>query len=99
MNDKTLIPLPIKLRKNTYDYTQVLRNGSYAIYEQRDGQRIVAYEVFKIRIKNEYVIQGKTIPTKECYPSNEDFGYSAYCCMTLQEAINKFLRCKPSKRC
>ena len=40
---------PLKLRKNGFDYTQVLRGEKAYIYKQDDENEFVAYEVLPIK--------------------------------------------------
>lgn len=87
---KTRIPLPISLRKNGFIYTQVYRGTRSCIYEQRVGQILIAFEVFIIRERSERSILGKIIPAKEIFPSNEDFGKTAWTYWTLEQAMKKF---------
>ena len=82
--------LPSKLRKNGFDYTQVLREGRKAIYEQRASEICLYYEVFIIRTRPERNLKGKILSAKEVYPSNEDFGKTAWTCLSYEKALEKF---------
>lgn len=97
METNNFLSLPTKVRKNGYIYTQVLRNGRCAIYEQTTGQKTIAYEVFIIQIQRERNFKGEIFPRKEKFPSNEDFGYSAWSIKDRQKAISKLLELTTKK--
>lgn len=82
--------LPKQLRKNGYDYSQVLRGKSACIYAQHVSPNVIRYEVFKIKIKPAITINGKRIPPHERFPGNEDFGKWAWCCWDLVAAKKRF---------
>ena len=84
-------PLPLKLRFNGFDYTQVYRTDCEAIYEQRVSESCTAYEVFIIKKIPEKIIKGKIIMAHERFPRNEDFGKSAWTYPNLTRAMNKLL--------
>jgi hypothetical protein len=84
-------PLPLKLRKNGFDYTQVLRSGKVYIYEQRVTENTLYYEVFLHRISLEKLIKGKKLPSKIKYPHDEAFGTWAWTYKDLDKAMRKFL--------
>jgi hypothetical protein len=82
--------LPNNLRKNGYSYTQILRGKKSCIYEQRVSRDLCYYEVFRIHIKGERTVQGKTFPKEEVFPNNEAFGDWAWSYRTLTKAKVKF---------
>lgn len=82
--------LPINLRKNGFDYTQILRQGNKAIYEQTYTEIVAYYEVFKIRTQPEKILRGNLIQSGEVFPGNEDFGKTAWSFKTLAKAMDKF---------
>ena len=53
----------------------VKRTPTKAMYFRWDG----VYEVFRVKIKEESDVFGKTYPRREAYPSSEDFGSIAWC--------------------
>ena len=67
---------------------QLYRTETTAVYERSDGY----YEVFIIKIgKPQQTAFGLSIDDYyERYPSNRDFGKSAWTCMTLERAIEKY---------
>ena len=79
--------LRLKLRKNGFDYVQVLRGRGYAIYEQRVCKDVRYFELFKIKVKPERTVCGKKLEASEIFPSNESFGYWAWTYPTLKKAL------------
>jgi hypothetical protein len=82
--------LPIKLRKNGFEYVQVQRGQRSCIYEQRVAPGLNYYEVFVIRIKPERILQGKKIKAREWFPHNEAWGEWAWTFRNYDAAIRKF---------
>ncbi len=85
-----MIPLPQNVRKNSFDYTQVLRGKKACIYEQRGTGKQIYYEVILIRIKPGRHIKGKWIEAREKFPSDEDFGYYAWEIKPWKKALERF---------
>jgi hypothetical protein len=85
-----MIALPQKICKNGFSYTQLCRGERSCIYDQRVGQKLIAFEVFIIQARSERLILGKIILAKEKFPSNEDFGKTAWTFWTLEQAMKKF---------
>jgi hypothetical protein len=72
-----------------FQYTQVWRNGSFAIYEQRTKQvsAYLRYEVVRIRIRKAQTLPGgKDLPEREVYPRSEAWGHDGFTCHSLAEA-------------
>ena len=85
-----MLPHPVKLRKNGFEYRFRQKGRRSYIYAQRGTNSDEAYEVFLIRYREERIINGKILPAKERFPSNEDFGRFAWTYRTWEEAWNKF---------
>ncbi len=83
-------PLSVKLSKNRFEYRFRQKGRRSYIYAQRGTNCDEAYEVFIIRYREERIIEGKILPAKERFPSNEDFGKFAWAYRTWAEAWNKF---------
>lgn len=84
--------LPVELRKNKCDYKLIKRTDKVAIYAQlTKGCEVEAYEVFIVKWKRGAVINGLTIKPGEKFPSNADFGKTAWACSTLERAEMRFL--------
>jgi len=84
-----MIPLPNKLRKNGFNYTLIRREGSLCIYEQTYTDKIKYYEVFVAQVSPAKTIFGKEYQQRELFPSNTDFGKTAWSCRTLKNAIER----------
>lgn len=87
-----MIPLPVKLRKNGFEYRMRLDGRRSYIYAQRGTNSDIAFEVFIKRYREERIINGKRLPAKERFPSNEDFGKSAWAYRTMDEAMKKSIK-------
>ena len=85
-----MMQLADNLRKNGFNYTKVLPDGRKCIYEQLVPPNLKYYEVFKVQDRPEVVFNGNTIPAREVYPGNEDFGNTAWSCRTLDDAMLRF---------
>jgi hypothetical protein len=83
-------PLPQTLRKNCFEYVQILRGYKSCIYEQLYYKKIKYYEVFLIRIKPEKIFKGKVIEAREVFPHNEAFGVWAWTFRDYKKALEKF---------
>ena len=61
----------------------------YAQTYPEDGG-VCSYEVFKIRVDKPKVVFGISLPEREKFPGNEDFGKWAWTCPQLKNAMIKF---------
>ena len=82
--------LPLNLRKNSFNYTQVLRNSRNAVYRQTVTPEIEYFEVFIIQIRPDINFAGKLVKGGESYPNNEAFGKTAWTYKSLEKAMEKF---------
>jgi hypothetical protein len=73
-----MTPLPTTYRKNGYDYELIERKGDTAIFSQKDGGKIIAFEVFEVIKQKEWSAFGKTYPPKETIPPTESWGTNAF---------------------
>jgi hypothetical protein len=90
--------LPNNLRKNGFTYTLDRREGNVAIYQQWYTKNVHYWEVFIVQVKPDTVIQGKLIPEHEKFPSDSDFGITAWSCRTLEDATVRFTRLVEKQR-
>ena len=79
--------LPQKIRKNGFDYVQVLRGRGYALYRQTVSENERYYELFEIRIRPERELDGELLEAREAFPHDEALGYWAWTYPTLKEAL------------
>ena len=86
--------LPLKLRKNGFNYTQVIRGQKAAIYAQEVTKGITYFEVFLLKVKSKREIEIdntiKTVDASERFPNDEAFGYWAWSFRTHDKAKAKF---------
>lgn len=82
--------LPAKLRFHGFTYTQICRGQRSCVYEQTVSPKINYYEVFKLRIQHPATLKGVFYPARERWPKDEDFGYTAWTCRTLERAMERF---------
>ncbi len=66
--------IPKSYGKNGYQYTLADRVDNVAIYEQRKGGKLFAFEVVKVRVRKAGERFGKTYPDMEFLPGNEEWG-------------------------
>ena len=91
-----MIILPLKLRKNGYNYTLVSRGKRSCLYAQEVSPGRSYYEVFLIKIKPEHEFNGATLPAKEWFPPNESFGKWAWSYQTYERAMKAYDRLEES---
>ena len=82
--------LHLNLRKNGFNYTQVLRNDKNAVYRQYVTPEIEYFEVFSIQIRPDIAFKGKLVTGGESYPGNEAFGKTAWTFRSLEKAMIKY---------
>lgn len=80
--------LPNVIRKNGFTYNRVLFKGRSYVYEQSGGY----FEVFIARVRPAEVIRGRLYAEREVFPSNADFGKTAWSCRTLEDAMKRFIK-------
>ena len=92
--------------KNGFTYKLIERTEDVAIYEQRISESRRMYEVFRIKtyspkraLAGIYRDKGKSISSlpdlKELYPSDNDFGKTAFIAFELGRAYEIFEQLKP----
>ena len=85
--------LKTSFKKSGRTYTQIKRNAVVALYlvQEKGG---IYYEVFRIRRKKGRKVALKSgffeIMDGEEYPSKKSFGKLAYCCHTLDRAMDRY---------
>lgn len=87
-----MIKLKDTVSKNGFVYKCVQRAKKKALYAQYHKNTLIGLEVFKIRIRGTQFshILNKSLLPAERFPSNEDFGKSAWTFRNFQDAINKY---------
>lgn len=86
-----MLTIKKQFRKDGFVFDLVKVGKKSLIYKKTDNGTIVAYEVHKIRTRPTRLING--IVHNNCIrrPSDEDFGYWASSCYTLEKAEQKYL--------
>lgn len=76
-------PLPHELKRFGSTCKFLSRTGEVAIYEvfTSHGKKI-GFDVFKVKKQNGGIVFGKQIEPSEVYPCANDFGKTAYFCVT-----------------
>jgi|SRR5215831_7342037 len=85
-------PLPKEFRRDGFTYRQIAREGDAAIYEQTwNGcpNPSVAYEVLRIRRRDEFFIGDKFVPAAEVYPKSEAWGADGFTFTNKEAAFAK----------
>jgi hypothetical protein len=80
-----------KVLSNGFIY-QLIKSGNRSVlYEQKDGERVVGFEVHILRTRPTRVVNGKTLRTCNRWPNNEEFGKWAWTYYILEKAELKHL--------
>jgi hypothetical protein len=78
------------VQKNGYDYFLLKYTDRVVMYEQKVSDEVSRYEVFRYKIKDESIADGKVIPARFWYPPDEAFGYWAWTCMDYDGAMKRY---------
>lgn len=83
-----MIKLPEQFKRKGMMYFLEARNDFVALYRvhQLDPDRIIGYEVWKVRVAKESEMFDKIIEEREIKPSDEDFGTYAWSFDTYHRA-------------
>lgn len=81
------------LEKNGFLYTQLARQDTKAIYQQQDKitEKVLSYEVFKIKVVKDSEVFGAFVEEHEKFPSNNDFGITAWSVRDKEKAFRRYL--------
>ena len=96
---ETIKKLPVRIFKNGFEYTQVLRGHRSCIYEQMvcKSKDLKNYEVFIIKIKPSRNLYGTVYPATEIFPHDEAFGYWAWTFRDYDDAKQRFKELEEGK--
>lgn len=84
-------PLPLTIEKRRMRFVQIQRSDRVALYEQYINERKTAFEVFCIKQSKGYTFpNGATTPPSEMYPSDNDFGKTAWSIGIFQDESLSF---------
>lgn len=87
-----MIPLAMNFDKSGWHFEQLKRNCQAAIYKRTNIviPEAIYFETIKIIIQDDKVarIAGNVVmfPSREIYPTDEQFGLLGKCCMSLEKA-------------
>ena len=73
-----------------FEYYQVKRDEHFAIYEQRSGDKLMHYEVWKIRLSDPCTAQAHLYSKIELAPREANFNECGWSYKTLKKAEQKF---------
>lgn len=85
--------LEISFNKKGFKYTQVVRKGNHAIYQQENvnvQKPSKYYEVVEIKSHNGYEIGGQKIAAAEVYPGSSQWGLLGWTYSDLKSAEKRF---------
>jgi hypothetical protein len=85
-------PLPTQFRRDSFDYRQIAREGSAAIYEQTwsgCSEPSVGYDVIRVRYRDGFHIGGRFVEAAEVYPNCEAWGVDGWTFQDEAAAIRK----------
>ena len=88
-------PLPIRFRKDGFNYRQITRDGNAAIYEQTWSgcpSPSICYEVIRIRRREGFHIGPRFIEPAEVYPNSESRGVDGF---TFTDKDPAFAKLRP----
>lgn len=81
------------IKTNGSTYKLLRRSETVTLYEQYMSDNLVAYELSIVKTREAESFKGVDLPTRECFPSNQDFGVSAWSLPVLlgkKEVIRRF---------
>ncbi len=70
--------LPLSYSKKRFDYKLIQRSNKAAIYSQSFEGKLLAYEVFQVKVAKAYSFGGIQFEGGEYTPSDESFGMWAW---------------------
>ena len=93
-NRDSVKPLEIVFSKGGFDFEQIARTGSWAVYRKRDPlwpEDRWSYEVIFIKVRRRETTHGRDYPAREVYPSSESWGIHGFT-FTSEEVAMKRLQ-------
>lgn len=68
-----------EIKKNGFTYKQIERTPKTALYSQHTKEGTLAgHEIFRVKTIKERIMFGMVIPAHEKFPSDRDFGITAW---------------------
>jgi hypothetical protein len=89
--DRSYKPLPKRFQHDGFDYRQIYREGDFAIYKQtwKSNEHTAAFEVIRIRKREEFEIGGRFVEAAEVYPNSEAWGVDGWTVQNKDAAFRK----------
>jgi hypothetical protein len=81
--------LPVQFRFGSFQYKEIAREQSAAIYAQMRDCKVIAYEVIRVRRRAAFVIGGRTVLAAEIYPPSEKWGTDGWTVSSPETAFAK----------
>jgi hypothetical protein len=86
-----LLPLPLRFTKNGFLYWRVCRTDKAAIYEQKEVETgRVWFEVWKIRARGSFTLNGRQYPAMEREPGAASWGTYGWTFYTMPDARKRY---------
>ena len=85
-------PLKTQFTRKGFTHSLVKREGDKAIFCQKKGSKIYAYEVIVVRRHDGYTLAGNYIEPAETYPSDSEWGLFGFTYTKLEQAEEKFAK-------
>ena len=85
-------PLQTQFQHAGFSYRQIAREGNAAIYEQafsHNPNRVIGYEVIRIRRRDGFYIHGRFVEPAEVYPNSEAWGSDGWTLTDRERAFAK----------
>src|SRR6266436_2421891 len=72
--------LPKEFRHNAFTYRQIYRKGDLSVYQQtwKGNEHSAAFEVIRIRRREDFQINGRVVEPAEVYPNAEAWGVDGF---------------------
>jgi hypothetical protein len=84
-------PLAKEFRRGGFNYRQIHRQGSFAIYRQtwKGDKHSAAFEVIRVRQRDCFLIGGRFVEPAEIYPKSEAWGLDGFTFTEKDAAFEK----------
>jgi hypothetical protein len=83
-------PLPTRFARDGFRFRQLMRRGVAALFTQWRRGRVVAYEVYRVRVLPAVTLRGRLYPRREVLPADEQWGRRAWSFVRFCDAWRKW---------
>jgi len=94
-------PLPLRFRRDGFEYRRIVRQGDGAIYEQcwtGCAEPSICWEVIRIRRREGFQIGGRFVGPAEVYPASKLWGTDGFSLADRDAAFAKLRELAKSRR-